>query len=129
MTHAGPAIQEDAVKSEETYTYPYLSVIKNLYGYELSCTTLLGLFATMTVVLYGAIFSNMPNVFKIKINYTLISTISLSVFFPGVLLVIRVTLFCLMENVSLSVSTLTLKKSKDLYIIVWLVELVSYPAV
>lgn len=51
------------------------------YGYELSCTTLLGLFATMTVVLYGAIFSNMPNVFKIKINYTLISTISLSGFF------------------------------------------------
>lgn len=71
----------------------------------------------------------MPNVFKIKINYTLISTISLSVFFSGVLLVIRVTLFCLMENVSLSVSTLTLKKSKYLYIIVWLVELVSYPAV
>lgn len=56
----------------------------------------------------------MPNVFKIKISYTLISTISLSVFFPGVRLVIRVTLFCLMENVSLSVSTLTLKKSKDL---------------
>lgn len=71
----------------------------------------------------------MPNVFKIKINYTLISTISLSVFFSGVLLVIRVTLFCLMENVSLSVSTLTLKKSKYLYIIVWLVELVSYPAI